>query len=301
MIPPPVKVAKESAVAFVKDDAPAHAAAVAFYMVLSLAPLLLVAVAVASVFARQDSVREEVVGQFNSLVGESGGQLVTSLLASDAQPAKGAWATVVGVLVLIAGASGAFAQLKTALNRIWGIEVSPRGGPWYAAAVRFIVGRFLSFAMVLIIGFLLLASLVISAALAGVGSWTSGVLPAHEALMRAINFVVSLGVVAVLFALIFKVLPNAKVGWREVWFGAIITSLLFNVGKYLIGLYLGRSSVASPYGAAGSVILILLWLYYSAMILLLGAEITQATAQHLGKAIQPAKGFVTAQEKEALR
>lgn len=291
-MPEAFSIAKESAVDFIHDDAPAHAAAVAFYMVLSLAPLLLVAVAVAGMFAGRDPIQKELVGQFDTLVGESGGKLVTDLLGSASAPAKSPWAAVVGVIVLVAGASGAFAQLKSALNRIWDVEVAPTGGPWYGAILRFIVGRFLSFAMVLIIGFLLLASLVISAVLAGVGSWTSGLVPAHETAMQAVNFFVSVVVVGVLFALIFKILPNVRVGWREVWMGALVTSLLFNIGKHVIGLYLGRSGVASPYGAAGSVILILLWLYYSAMIILMGAEITQATARHRGKAIQPAKGFV---------
>lgn len=291
-----VSAARESASDFVKDDAPAHAAAVAFYLVLSLAPLLLVAVGIAGALAGRERIQQELVTQFGGLVGEEGGRLVARLLEHRGGESKGPAAAIAGVAVLVAGASGAFAQLKAALNRIWEVQVAPTPGPWYGAVIRFIMGRLLSFAMVLVIAFLLLASLVVSAALAGLGTWTSGLLPLPALAMQAINFIASAGLIAVLFALMFKILPDAEVGWREVWLGALITSLLFSVGKHLIGLYLGRSGVASPYGAAGSVILILLWLYYSALIVLLGAEITQVTARRLGKAIRPAPGYISAPE-----
>lgn len=291
-----VSAARESASDFLKDEAPAHAAAVAFYLVLSLAPLLLVAVGVAGAIAGRDRVQEELVAQFGGLVGEEGGGLVARLLDHGGGEGKGPAAAFAGVAVLVASASGAFAQLKAALNRIWEVQVSPTSGPWYAAVVRFVMGRLLSFAMVLVIAFLLLASLVVSAALAGLGTWAGGLLPFPAQVMQGLNFVVSAALIAVLFALMFKILPDARVGWREVWLGAVITSLLFSVGKHLIGLYLGRSGVASPYGAAGSVILILLWLYYSALIVLLGAEITQVTARRLGKAIRPAPGYISAPE-----
>jgi membrane protein len=293
------RIGKDAGVDFIRDDAAAHAAAVSFYTVLSLAPLLLITVAVAGFFAGREGVREELLGQFGSLMGDEGRKLIETLLTNADQPRKGAAAMAIGVIAAVIGATGAFVQLKSALNSVWEVRAGPSQGPWYRSAVRFVLTRLLSLAMVLALGFLLLVSLVVNAGLAALGRWASGVMSAPEGVWHAADFAVSLGVITVLLALIFKLLPDARIGWREVWLGAGVTALLFSIGKFLIGMYLGKSGVTSVYGAAGSVVLVLLWIYYSAMILLMGAEITQATARRLGKAIRPARGFVLEQEGPA--
>src|SRR5690606_5334067 len=180
------------------------------------------------------------------------------------------------------GASGAFAQLQDSLNTIW--EVKPKEGRGIKGMLR---DRFLSFSMVLVIGFLLLVSLAISAVLSGIGKFLADLLPMPGAVMQALNFGISFAVTSLLFALIFKVLPDAEIRWRDVWVGAAVTALLFSVGRFLIGLYLGRSSVGSPYGAAGSLVVLLLWVYYSSQILFLGAEFTQVYTNRFGRKIRP--------------
>jgi membrane protein len=192
-------------------------------------------------------------------------------------------ATVVAVATLLIGASGVFGQLQDALNTVWGVEPKEGRGVW-----GFIKDRFLSFVAVLGTGFLLLVSLVLSSALAALGKWFSGSLPLPEAVLQAINFLLSFIVITGLFALIFKVLPDAKVAWRDVWIGAALTAVLFTIGKFAIGLYLGKSNVASAYGAAGSLVIVLVWVYYSAQILLYGAEFTQVYANRFGERIVPA-------------
>jgi membrane protein len=261
------------------------AAAISYYAAFSLAPLLVIAVAVAGLVFGADRVRDEVVSQFAGMMGKQGGELVGTVLENASKPKEGTLATVLGVAALVIGASGAFGQLKEALNRTWEVREKKGGG-----VLRFVRTRFISFAMVLVIAFLLLVSLAVSALLTGVGAWASGMLPAWATVLEVANFVVSLGVVTVLIALVYRFLPDAHIGWREVWFGAAVTAGLFTLGKFLIGLYLGRTSTVSIYGAAGSLALILLWVYYSSLIFLFGAEITRARAQALGKMSVPKPG-----------
>jgi membrane protein len=210
------------------------------------------------------------------------------------QPSTGLLATVVAVITLLFGASGVFGQLQDALNTVWGVEPKEGRGVW-----GFIKDRFLSFVAVVGTGFLLLVSLVLSSALAAVGKWFSGVLPLPEAVLQALNFLVSFVVITGLFALIFKVLPDARVAWRDVWVGAALTALLFTIGKFAIGVYLGKSNVASAYGAAGSLVIVLVWVYYSAQILLYGAEFTQVYANRRGERIVPAPDAQVANPQKA--
>lgn len=284
-------ISKDAVIGFIKDDAPEHAAALSYYTVMALAPLLLLTVSIAGLFADRQHVRDELLNQFGSLTGSQGRELAQSVLDRASQPASGVTATVIGITVILISATGAFSQLKAALNSVWEVRAKAVKRAWYQSAWSMVRERLLSFAMLIVIAFLLLVSLVVSTALTAVAAWSERVLPAHEVLLQLANIGVSVLVSAVLFALIFKVLPDAHIGWREVWLGAFVTSVLFNLGKFLIGLYLGRSSVASPFGAAGSVIVLLLWIYYSSMILLMGAEITSATAKRLGKALRPSEGF----------
>jgi membrane protein len=215
-------------------------------------------------------------------LGPQAAEAIQGMLQSAGKTGAGIVATAVGVGTLLLGASGAFAQLQDALNTIW--EVKPKAGRGVRGMLR---DRFLSFSLVLAIGFLLLVSLVLSAALAAVGKYLAGILPVSSALMQGLNFALSFAVTTFLFALIFKVLPDVRIRWRDVWIGAAVTALLFSVGRFLIGLYLGRSSVSSAYGAAGSLVVLLVWIYYSAQILLLGAEFTQVYASKFGNGMTP--------------
>ncbi|CAN5683414.1 hypothetical protein BH11PLA1_BH11PLA1_01990 [soil metagenome] len=269
------RVVKDAVSGFSADGAAEHAAALSFYTIISLAPLLLLTVGIVGLVAADIDARGALTEQFAGMAGEESRGLVESMLKAPAKEERGLMATVSGVVVLIVGATGTFAQLKSALNQVWEVESAPGvKRAWYMSAVGLVWDRLLSFGMVLVIAFLLLGSLVVSAGLTGFIHWSEGWLPA-----------------AGLFAVMFKFLPDATIGWREVLLGAVITSVLFNVGKYGIGAYLGKSAVASPFGAAGSVVVVLLWVYYSSMIFLLGAEITQATAAARGHALVAKKGY----------
>jgi membrane protein len=276
---------KSAALGWVKHGATELAAAISYYAAFSLAPLLVIAVAVAGLVLGADKVKHEVIGQFVAMMGKQGGELVGTVLENASKPKEGALATILGIAALLVGASGAFGQLKEALNRTWEVR-EKKGG----SVLRFLRTRFISFAMVLVIGFLLLVSLAVSALLTGVGSWVGGALPGWAPVLEIANFVVSIVVVTMLIALIYRFLPDAQIEWRVVWVGAAVTALLFTLGKFLIGLYLGRTSAVSIYGAAGSLAVILLWIYYTSLIFLFGAEITRAHAQRLGKTAAPKRG-----------
>jgi membrane protein len=256
--------------------APKMGAALAYYAVLSLAPLVILVLSLMSLLVRREEARAEVVGQFASLAGQQGAAMVETILTSAASPKAGIIGTVVGFVVLLVGASGAFGELQDSLNQIWEVPVAER--PWTAM----IKDRLLSFAMVFVIGFLLLVSLVLSAGLAAAAKFMRGYLPGTEELWQLANAGASFLVIAVLFALIFRVLPDTRIAWRDVAVGAGLTALLFTVGKFLIGLYLGQAAVASSYGAAGSLVIILLWTFYSAQILFFGAEFTHVFAKRYG-------------------
>ena len=281
---------RESAAQWSADFAPSMGAALAYYTIFSIAPLLVIAIAVAGFFFGADAARGEIFGQLSGLIGERGAATIEAAVASASQTGHGTFAAIAGIVALLLGATTVFGELQSDLDRIWD---TPR--PEHAGIRGLLRGRLLSFGMVLGIGFLLLVSLVLSAALSAIGHFWSGALPGWEVLLQIVNFVVGFVVVSGLFAMIYKFLPSCDIDWRDVWIGAAVTSLLFSIGKLLIGLYLGKSSVASSFGAAGSLVIVLLWVYYSAQIFLFGAEFTKTysyrhgTRKHAQKPAQEGK------------
>jgi membrane protein len=269
-----------------EDNASRLSAALAYYTVFSLAPMLIIAIAVAGLLWQREAVQEQVLSQIGGLVGEQGRVFISDLLESASRPAQGIVATVIGIITLIFAALGLFNELHNSLNTIWDVQEGKAQNFWQGIK-QVVVNRFLSFTMILGIGFMLLVSLVISTGISALGTWIGGVLPFHEIVLQIINLVISIGIITVLFALIFKVLPDAEIAWRDVWMGAFVTAVLFSIGKTLIGMYLGSSAVANSFGAAGSLVLLLLWVYYSAQVLLFGAEFTQVYANTLGSKIIP--------------
>lgn len=272
---------KQAALEWVEDNAPSRAASLSYYTVFSIAPLLLIAVAVAGIVFGRRAVGGELAGELQGLLGAGGAHAVETMMANASKARGGFLPSVLGIIALGLGACGAFVELQGSLNVIWGVGRA-EGSTKTKGVFGFIRSRMLSFAMIGVIAFLLLVSLLISAALAAIGHFASGKLPASESIFHVVNFIVSFAVITVLFAAIFKVLPDVKIAWRDVWLGATVTSLLFVTGKLFIGLYLGKSSVASTYGAAGSFAVLLIWIYYSAMILFFGAEFTQVFARAHG-------------------
>jgi membrane protein len=266
-----LNVAKQTFRSYVDDKAPRLGASLAYYTIFSLAPLLVVVVAIAGFVFGEDAVRGRLVGELSTLLGPPAGQLVETMLRNASRPSANVLATIVGIGTLLFGASGVFGELQDTINTIW--RVRPKPGRGFRKFVRY---RFLSFAMILGSGFLLLVSLVISAALAALSDVVGETGSAEVVFWHAVNLVASFAVITLLFATIFKMLPDVKLGWRDVWLGAVITSLLFTVGKFLIGLYLGRSTAASVYGASGALAIVLIWTYYSAQILIVGIEFTRA-------------------------
>ncbi len=266
------------------DKASRLAAALAYYTVFSLAPLLVIVLAIAGFFFDQGTVQEQVTAQIQSMMGPDSADLVTTALENANRPGQNSSliASIISIVLLIFGASGVFAQLQQSLNVVWDVEAKPDN-----AAKGFIRQRLLSFAMVLTIGFLLVVSLVLSTVLSALSAYMTDLLPGLDSLWQLVNFALSLGILTLLFALMYKYVPDVEISWGDVWFGAAITSLLFTIGKFALGLYLGNSGFASTYGAAGSVIIILAWVYYSAQILFFGAEFTQVYARRYGSRIVP--------------
>jgi membrane protein len=260
-----------------EDNAPRLGAALSYYTIFSIAPLLLISIAVAGLVFGHDAAQGRIVGEIRGLVGDQAAQAIQAMIENAHQPGQGVMATVFGAVTLVFGAGGAFNELRGALDVVW--EIPPRQGRGIMGMVR---ERLASFAMVLVVGFLLLVSLVVSAALSALR--VTGTFPGSPVVLEIVNDVVSIGVIAVLFALIFKYLPDAHppVAWKDIWIGALITAVLFTLGKFGLGLYLGRSSVGSAYGAAGSLVLLLVWVYYSSQILFFGAEVTQVYARRHG-------------------
>ncbi|MET0283783.1 MAG: YihY/virulence factor BrkB family protein [Polyangiales bacterium] len=277
-----VEIVKETANDWKEDNATRLSASLAYYTVLSIAPLLVLAVSVAGLVYGEDAAKGQIADQISGVVGEQAGAAIQTVLSHAKAPEEGIFSSIVGIVVLLFGASGVFGELQASLNEIW--KVAPKPGRGFWGVVQ---QRFFSFAMVLGVAFLLLVSLLLSAAIAGIGGAFSRALPGGTWVWEAVNFLFSLGVVTALFALIYKVLPDAEVGWRDVWMGALVTALLFSIGKFGLGMYLGRASVASPYGAAGSFIVFVIWVYYAAQILFMGAEFTQVFARHRGHRIEP--------------
>ncbi len=278
------------------DKASRLAASMAYYTLFSLAPLLVLVIAIISfILGSNANVQQRVISQVGSTISPSAASAINGFINNQrANQGSGIISTIFGVILLILGASGVFGELQDALNTIWNVRVSPKLGFF-----GMIKKRFLSFTMILGVGFLLLVSLIISTAISAVAKYFGNLLPgAGTFLVQLINIVVSLGIITLLFALIYKYLPDAEIRWRDVWVGAFFTAILFTIGKFLLGLYLGRSSTTSVYGAAGSLVLILLWVYYSGQILFFGAEFTQVYARRHGEEIVPSKGAVRMTEAD---
>lgn len=282
------RLIRETATEWQADKISLWAAALAYYTTFSLAPLLVIAIAIAGAVFGQDAAQGEIVGQIRGLVGQQGAEAIQAMLQNANKPGSGGTiATIISIITLLLGASGVFGQLQEALNAIWHVKPKPGTG-----IKNFVQDRFLSFAMVLVIGFLLLVSLILSTSLAAIATGVGQLFPTWAVLGQIINFVVSFGGITVLFALIYKVLPDVKVPWRHLWVGSIVTAFLFNVGKLLIGLYIGSSSIASSYGAAASLAVVLIWVFYSAQILLTGAEFIKVYSRRKTGRVRPSSNAV---------
>ena len=273
---------KEAASDWSHDKAPRLGAALAYYTVFSIVPLLVLFIAIIGLVFGQEAAQTTIMDQISTLIGERGAATIKEMIQKADEPATGIVSSSIAVLTLLFGAAGFFGQLKDALDTVWGIE--PKEG---RGILGYIKDNLLSVVTVFGTGFLLLVSLIISAALAVVGKWFDNLLPLPEVALQGLNVLLSFLIITGLFALIFKVLPDAHIAWPDVWMGAAITSALFTVGKFAIGLYLGKSNVATGFGAAGSLVIVLVWVYYSAQILLYGAEFTQVYANRMGQRIQP--------------
>jgi membrane protein len=261
---------KQSVNAWMEDYASSMGAALAYYTLFSLAPLLLLVISIAGLVFGQEAAQGQIVAQFGGLVGQGGATAIQGLLKSASEPAKSTLASIVSIVTLIVGATSIFAELQSDLDRIWRApEVAKPSGIW--GLVR---TRLLSFGLIVSLGFLLLVSLVVSAALAAIGTWWGSWFGGWAITLQVVNQVVSFAFTTALFALMYRILPSVRVVWQDVWYGAIATSALFTVGKFAIGMYLGKAGVASGFGAAGSIVVMLVWVFYSAQIFLLGAEFT---------------------------
>jgi membrane protein len=290
---------KSSVRGFLDDDCPTMAAALSYYTVFSLPPLLLLVLLLVGALMDPQDVQGTLQSQLQSLMGPGAGQAVRGILSHAELPgSRGLIATAVGIGALVLGATGVFGQLQAALNRAWQVEPDRSRGGLRA----FLMKRVFSFGMILGLAFLLLVSLVLSAALAAFGDRLGRMLPdgLSGSVLQAINFGASFAVISLVFAAIYRVLPDARIRWRDVWVGAVATALLFVIGKTLIGLYLGRSNPGEAFGAAGSLALLLVWVYYSSMIVLFGAEFTQAWAERRGGGVVPEPGAVRAVREKHL-
>ncbi len=277
-------VVRESISAWNASHAPRLAAALSYYTIFSLAPLLIVVISVAGLVFGREAVQGEILAQMRALVGGEGATAIEQLITHASKPAQSGIASIVGVVTLLLGAAGVMGQLKEALNAIWEVPPDPRS----SGIVNMLKERFLSFALVLAIGFVLLVSLVVSAGLAAANRYMSTLVPGSAALWMVIGLLVSFAIIAALFAALFKFLPDAQVRWSDVWVGAIVTAALFEAGKFALGMYIGRAAIASAYGAAGSLVVVLVWVYYSAQIVFLGAAFTRVYARRYGSGIVPA-------------
>lgn len=286
---------KSSGADFIEDDCTTQAAALSYYTIFSLPPLLMVLLLILGAVVNPQDIRGQLEVQMGTLMGPSATEQIRTILAQLHQPGSGnVLATVLSIGGLVLGATGAFGQLQAALNRAWEVAPDPRGG-----LKALLAKRLFSFGMILSVAFLLLVSLILSAALSAFGGALGRMLPdgISTTLLQVVNLAISFLVITALFAAIFKVLPDAKVAWRDVWVGAAVTALLFVIGKFLIGFYLGRSNPGQAFGAAGSLAVLFVWVYYSSMILLFGAEFTQAWVERNGGSIAPERGAVRVVEE----
>jgi membrane protein len=287
---------KDTVSGFMADEALSRAAAIAYFTIFSLAPLLLVVIAIAGLVFGREAAQAAIMGQFSGMMGKGSGDALASMLQSAGSQSQksGTIATIIGVVTLLITASGAFGEIQSSLNKIWKAE--PKAG-----LSRLVRARAASMGLVLTLGFLMLVSLVISAGLAAFGHWVEGVFPGAKALMAVVNFVITLALLSAVFAAIYKFLPDKPIAWRDVAVGAVATALLFTIGKSLIGLYIGSSNVAESYGTAGSLIIILLWIYYSTVTFLAGAEFTRAYAQRFGSHAAQPEAETVPRESEGAR
>ena len=286
---------KQTANEWIEDKAPQLGAALAYYTVFSLAPLVLLLLAVIGVLFRSDpsGAWTRISAQMSYFLDKSAMDVLQGIAAKAAEPGKGTLATTIGIALAIFGASGVFGQLQDALNTIWGVKAKPGAGIW-----SFLRARFISFAMVGGVCFLLLVSLVVESLLKGFSHYVQAALPGGLAIAVSVYLIFDFAVVVILFAMIFKVLPDAKIRWRDVWMGSLMTAIFFLIGKWALGLYLGSGTAASAYGAASSLITLLLWIYYSSQILLFGAEFTQVYASRAGAKIVPDDFAVAIEQRE---
>ena len=269
---------KKAAIAWVDDFAPSMGAAISYYTVFSLAPLLVIVIAIAGAVFGREAVEGQIVSQISGLIGKDGADLVQGLIASASDTDRGLVAGLISVVILLIGATTVFAELQSALDRIWHTPEAEK--PSGIAAI--FKARVLSMGLILGLAFLLMVSLSVSAGLAALGAWFGGLMPGWEILLYLLNTVISVSIATVLFGMIFKLMPTAKVAWRDVWVGAAVTAVLFEIGKLGIGLYIGKSGMNESFAAAGSLVVLLVWVYYAAQIFLLGAEFTKVHADHHG-------------------
>jgi membrane protein len=288
------QVLKETGTAWDEDNVTRLAAALAYYTLLSIAPLIILAVAVTGLAFGEDAARQHIAGELSGVVGVGAAGAIESIAENAKTPGSGVLSITVGIVVLLFGASGVFGELQAALNTVWDVAPKPGRGIW-----GIVKDRFFSFTLVVGVAFLLLVSLVLSAALTWIGKVFEQTLPGGAVLWQVLNFGISLGVVTALFALMFKTLPDAHIKWRDVWVGAAVTAGLFTLGKFLLGIYLGSAGVSSAYGAAGSIIALVIWVYYSSQVLLVGAEFTEVYARRFGSRITPDDKAVAVQRARA--
>ena len=277
------EILKQTVLNFIEDDSFSYASSIAFYTIFSLPAILIISLSVGAAFYERAVVQEELVNQVGRLIGDKSAAEIETILANAAMDSTGALAKIVGIATLIFSATTVFISLQTSLNKIWGIKPKPERG-----FVKYLLDRLLSLAMVISIGFLLLVSLIIDTVLVVIQQGLAKLLAGWTLyFVTVLNVVISLGLITLIFALLFKVLPDAKIKWRDVWVGAIVTTAFFTLGKYMIGFYLGNSSFNSAYGAAGSLVILLIWVYYSTVIFLFGAELTSVYAEKRGSQIMP--------------
>ncbi len=284
---------KNTAVEWMEDKCPQLGAALAYFTVFSLAPLVVILLAVFGLIFGSEHARDKITDQLQYFIDPSGIKVIKDIAANASKPSQGIMATAIGIVVGLFGASGVFGQIQDALNTIWGVKPKPGDGIW-----GFVRGRFLSFAMVGGVCFLLLVSLTVETLLRAVNDYLKAVMPGGDVLALGIFLIFDLCVVALLFAIIFRYLPDGRVAWRDVWVGATLTAVLFALGKFVLALYLGSGAAGSAYGAAGSLITLLLWIYFATLILLFGAEFTQVYANTYGTRVVPGKHAVKVEKTE---
>jgi membrane protein len=277
------RLMKETVSGFIADDALSHGAAMAFYAATSMAPVLLIVIAIAGLVFGHDAAQNAVTVQLTGLLGQQSAEMLQTAINSASNKSAGIFATIIGVVMLLITASGVFGEMQASLNVIWKAELEG------STVLRLVRARAASLGLVAALGFLLMVSLVFSAAISAFGHIIDAYLPFGKFILMALNFIISFALISLLFAAIYKILPDRELGWRDVWVGAIVTAALFTIGKSLIGWYLGNSAVASSYGAAGALIVVLFWVYYSSQIFLLGAEFTHAySRRHRSQRDSPA-------------